>query len=104
MIKLKFRDYRVTNDSNQIILSKVIRTADGAFSIRKDGEEARRTLGYFALDKPKHVLKAIERDMIYNGETDITSIKELSQHVNALIDRLDESTDRILNSLRNKGE
>lgn len=100
MLSLKFLDYRVTNDQNQFVLSKVRKTESGQISINKDGNENLNVMGYYDLNKPKLVLRAIENDLIFNGQEELTSLKEVRARCIEVVSLLEEINERMIDNVR----
>lgn len=78
MLNMKIENYRITSDSNQVILSKVRTEDDGTIktTVDKNGEEqeSQAVIGYYGnLSK---CLKAIQRDYLYSEGTMIQSVIE----------------------------
>ncbi|WP_251869169.1 hypothetical protein [Enterococcus italicus] len=99
MLSLKFLDYRVTNDQNQFVLSKVRKTESGQISINKDGNENLNVMGYYDLTKPKLVLRAIENDLIFNGQEELTSLKEVRARCIEVVSLLEEINERLIDNV-----
>lgn len=100
MLNLKFLDYRVTNDQNQFVLSKVRKTESGQISINKDGNENLNVMGYYDLNKPELVLRAIENDLILNGQDELTSLKAVRARCMEIISLLEEINERLIDNVR----
>ncbi|MGX7328294.1 hypothetical protein [Enterococcus bulliens] len=99
MLNLKFLDYRITNDHNQFILSRVRKSENGQISLDKDGNENLNVMGYYDLNKPKLVLRAIENDLIFNGQEELTSRKEVRARCIEVVSLLEDINERLIDNV-----
>ncbi|MGG5359373.1 hypothetical protein [Enterococcus sp. DIV0240a] len=93
MLNMKILDYRITSDSNQVIVSRARRNDQGEITMleEKDGtkKESLAVIGYYGnLSK---ALVAIQRDYVLSNGTEIRSIKTYK-----------ETLETITNTLENK--
>ena len=88
MIKMSVLDYRIRNDSSQIILSKVLRDKEGNIKV-KDGAEVTRTVGYHG--SLEHALRAIRRDHVFTCPKEITTVDELQIELNHVLDSFNKA-------------
>lgn len=94
MLDMQVKDYRITSDARQVILSRAIRNEAGELYKRKspqgEMEEARSVIGYYSnLSK---ALVGLQRDYVLHGSKAIKDIKtykeELETITKACEDRL----------------
>ncbi|OOG28532.1 hypothetical protein BZK37_01595 [Enterococcus casseliflavus] len=91
MLSMKVLDYRITSDSNQVIVNKVRRNDQGAILMitDKDGiqRESQRLVGYYGnLSK---ALVAIERDYVLSEGTDIQTVNEYKKELETITSTLE---------------
>lgn len=91
MLNMNILDYRITSDSNQVIVNKVRRNDQGAILmvIDKDGiqRESQRLVGYYGnLSK---ALVAIERDYVLSEGTDIQTVNEYKKELETITSTLE---------------
>ncbi|MEO1768284.1 hypothetical protein [Candidatus Enterococcus ferrettii] len=77
MLDMQVKDYRITSDARQVILSRAIRNEVGELYERKspkgEMEEARSVIGYYSnLSK---ALVGLQRDYVLHGTKPINDIK-----------------------------
>ena len=70
MLNLRINDYKINSDTNNIILSKVIRDENGEIKFTKDSQgksrESTKLVGYYAtLDK---ALEGLTRHHLFTGD------------------------------------
>lgn len=99
MLKMSFKDYRITSDDRQFILQKVVRKETGEISILASGEESTKPMGYFGFSRISTLLRAIEEDMIYNTSPDIGSLGELAKRVEEVLEPIEELNKEIERAL-----
>lgn len=78
MLDMKVLDYRISSDSNQVVLSKVRRDENGDIVIKLDSDgskkESRNILGYYSnLSK---ALRKMRSDHVLSEGTAIKTIEE----------------------------
>lgn len=100
MINLKFLDYRITNDQDQFILSRIRKTENGQISLDKKGNENLNIIGYYDLNKPNLVLRAIENDYVFNDEEELTSLKDVRARCMEVVSLLEDVNERLINNVR----
>jgi hypothetical protein len=99
-IRLNLLDYRITNDSHQLILSKVRKTESGELSVDKNGNENLNTLGYYSFERPDRLLLALENDYIFNGEEELTSLKAVRERCVEVVELLEDINERLIANVR----
>lgn len=99
-LNLTFLDYRITNDDKQFILSRVRRTEQGKISLDKQGNENLNVMGYYDLNKPNHVLRAIENDYIFNSEEELTTLKAVRARCEEVVALLEDVNERLIDNVR----
>lgn len=92
MLNMKILDYRITSDSNQVIVNKVRRTETGEIAMvvdKKTNEqsESQSLVGYYG--NLSRALVAIQRDYVYTGKEDIQSIKDYRQALETITSKLE---------------
>lgn len=95
MINMKVLDYRITSDSNQVIVNKVRRNEEGDITILidKDGEkkESQSIVGYYSnLSK---ALVAIQRDYVLSSGNEIQTIKDYKKELQTITTTLENNLD-----------
>ncbi len=91
MLNMKILDYRITSDSNQVIVSRARRNEQGEISMleEKDGtkKESLAVIGYYGnLSK---ALVAIQRDYVLSNGTEIRSIKAYKETLETITSTLE---------------
>ncbi|GEM_PF-4366692 len=99
MLNIKFKDYRITNDDKQFVLSKVRRNETGEISLDKKGNENLNLVGYYNLSKPELVLRAIEHDLIFNDEVELNTIKDVRARYMEVVSLLEEINERLIDNV-----
>lgn len=102
MLRMSFKDYRITTDDRQFILQKVVRKDDGEISMLASGGESTRMLGYFGFSRISTLLQAIEEDMIFNTAPDLQSLSDLALRVQEVMQPLQELNREIEKALEGK--
>lgn len=91
MLNMKILDYRITSDSNQVIVSRARRNEQGEITMleEKDGtkKESLAVIGYYGnLSK---ALVAIQRDYVLSNGTEIRSIKTYKETLETITNKLE---------------
>ena len=95
MINMKVLDYRITSDSNQVIVNKARRNEEGDITILidKEGEkkESQSIVGYYSnLSK---ALVAIQRDYVLSSGSEIQTIKDYKKELQTITTTLENNLD-----------
>ena len=99
---LKLLDYRITNDSNNIIVGKLRYTVDGEISYDKNGNENINVIGYYNFNNLEGVLSAIENDYVFNTDLIFTDLEQVRTRVMAIKTLLDEVNTKLIASIKSR--
>ena len=102
MIMLKLLDYRITNDSNNIIVGKLRYTVDGEISYDKNGNENINVIGYYNFNNLEGVLSAIENDYVFNTDLIFTDLEQVRTRVMAIKTLLNEVNTKLIASIKSR--
>lgn len=95
MINMKVLDYRITSDSNQVIVNKVRRNEDGDITILTDKEgekkESQSIVGYYS--NISKALVAIQRDYVLSSGSEIQTIKDYKKELQTITTTLENNLD-----------
>lgn len=91
MINMKVLDYRITSDSNQVIVNKARRNSDGKITMLEDKSgkknDSLSLIGYYSnLSK---ALIAIQRDYVLSEGNEIETISEYKKELETITSKLE---------------
>ena len=95
MINMKVLDYRITSDSQQVIVNKVRRNEQGEISVVTDKEgntsESTSLVGYFG--NLSRALVGIQRDYVLSSGTQIETIKDYRKSLETITKAVENEMD-----------
>ncbi|WP_251854510.1 hypothetical protein [Enterococcus italicus] len=95
MINMKVLDYRITSDSQQVIVNKVRRNEQGEISVATDKEgntsESTSLVGYFG--NLSRALVGIQRDYVLSSGTQIETIKDYKESLETITTAVENEMD-----------
>ena len=94
MLNMKVLDYRITSDSYQVIVRKVVRNENGEVATTidsKTGEEKENTslVGYYG--NLNRALVAIQRNYVLAGGKEIQTVKEYKEALETITNTLEKT-------------
>lgn len=97
MLNIKINDYRITSDSNQIILNKVRKDENGEIKrvTDKNGNEIESVsvVGYYGT--LSMCLRAVQRDYVFSEGTEIQSIVEYKRTLERITNEFELMTESV---------
>lgn len=96
MLDMRVEDYRISSDSNQVIVEKARRTGSGEISMLTDSKtgeefESRSIVGYY--QNLSKAIRGIQLDYVLSGKVVIKTIQEYKKAIDDITKAFEESID-----------